>query len=150
MTDLRSGGSAPLPRSTLGNVAALAGVSPKTASRALNDHPGVSAPTRQRVQEAARMLRFRPNALARELRTGAVSRGVGLVIADLANPFYSRLAAAAEQEFRSAGLELFLASTDEDPGREQEVVRTMLDRRVRALLVVPAAEDHSYLESEKS
>lgn len=150
MTDLRSGGSAPLPRSTLGNVAALAGVSPKTASRALNDHPGVSAPTRQRVQEAARMLRFRPNALARELRTGAVSRGVGLVIADLANPFYSRLAAAAEQELRSAALELFLASTDEDPGREQEVVRTMLDRRVRALLVVPAAEDHSYLESEKS
>lgn len=141
---------APPARSTLDDVAALAGVSAKTASRALNQHAGVSEATRKKVADAARMLRFRPNGLAKELRTGAVSSGVGLIIADLANPFFSQIASAAESVLRRNGLELFIGSTGEDAEREREVVRTMLERRVQALLVVPASDDHSYLQFEKS
>jgi LacI family transcriptional regulator len=96
------------------------------------------------------MLRFRPNGLAKDLRSGAVSSGVGLIIADLGNPFFSRLASAAEKELREHALGLFIASTDDDPEREREVVRTMLDRRVRALIVIPSATDHSYLQFEQS
>lgn len=136
------------PRARLRDVAALAGVSPKTASRALAGEANVSPERRARVMQAAKMLRFRPNRLAKELRTGAQSDAVSLVVADLSNPFYSAVAAAAEQVFRERGLDLFLGSTQEDSAREQSVLMSMLERRTRAVLIVPAAEDHSYLQFE--
>lgn len=140
----------PPERSTLSDVAALAGVSAKTASRALNGHPGVSPETRERVENAAVKLRFRPNLLAKELRTGATTRAVGLVVADISNPFFSQLAAAVEAELHDRGLELILGSTAENAEREREVVRSLLERRVRALLMVPASEDQRYLQFERA
>jgi LacI family transcriptional regulator len=143
-------GSSPQERSTLGDVAALAGVSAKTASRALNGHPGVSSETRERVEQAAIKLRFRPNGLAKELRTGGRSSAVGLVVADLSNPFFSRVAAAVEATVQPRGLELFIGSTGESPQRERDVVRSFLERRVQALLIVPSSDDHGYLQFEAS
>lgn len=137
-------------RATLSDVAALAGVSAKTASRALNGHPGVSADARERVEQAALKLRFRPNGLAKELRTGGVSSVVGLIVADISNPFFSRLAAAVEAALLPAGLELVIGSTGEDPQRERDLVRSFVERRTRALLVVPASDNHTYLQFEAS
>lgn len=139
---------APPPRSRLIDVAALAGTSIKTASRALSGSPNVAEATRARVVGAARRLHFRPNGLARELRSGAVSSAVGLVIGDLSNPYYSKVASAAERIFRQSNLELFIASTNEESDREKSIVRTMLERRVQALLIAPASSDHSYLLGE--
>jgi LacI family transcriptional regulator len=87
--------------------------------------------------------------MARELRAGLQSPTVGLLIGDVGNPFYSRLARGAEREFRTRGLQLMTASTDEDPQLEWSLAQEMLDRRVRALLVVPSSEDHRYLEAER-
>jgi LacI family transcriptional regulator len=95
------------------------------------------------------VLRFRPNRLARDLRTGAVSTAVGFVIGDLSNPFYAQIAAGAERVLREHGLELFIATSDEDPERERRVTLTMLERRIRALFVVPVAEEHAYLVPEQ-
>jgi LacI family transcriptional regulator len=72
------------------DVARLAGVSLKTASRVLNGEPHVAAATSEKVQLAARRLVFRPNGIARELRRGARSTAVGLIISDVGNPFYAR------------------------------------------------------------
>src|SRR3954447_15243607 len=139
----------PLPvRPRLRDVAARAGVSVKTASRVFNAYPSVSPQTAKRVLDAARELRFSPNGLARELRRGGVTSAVGLVVGDLANPFYSQIAAGAERVLREQGLELFLATSDEDAEHEERVIRILLERRVRALLMVPAAQDHAYLETE--
>lgn len=135
-------------RSTLAHVAALAGVSAKSVSRVFTDSTHVSETTRERVLAAARRLHFRPNTLARELRSGAVSRSVGLAIADLANPFYSQIAAGCEQVLRRRGLELVIASTGEDPVLERAVAESMIGRRVQALVLVPAGDDQSYLRSD--
>ncbi|MGA8112405.1 MAG: LacI family DNA-binding transcriptional regulator [Actinocatenispora sp.] len=136
-------------RPTLRQVAAEAGVSLKTASRVLNGHPHVTEATSERVRKAADRLGFRLNRIARELRTGATSTSVGLIISDLANPFYSRIARGADRVLRHAGLRLITASTDEDRGQERSLVEELLERRVRALLLVPSADDHGYLEVER-
>lgn len=130
-------------------MARLAGVSAKTVARAVNGEDNVRPETRERVSRAATALRFRPNRLARELRQGARTGAVGLVIGGLDNPFYSQVAAGVDRALREQHLELVIASTDDDPEREAAVVHAMLERRVRALLIVPASQDHSYLEGER-
>src|SRR3954466_13261564 len=97
-------------RPTLRQVAALSGVSLKTASRVLNGEQYVAEATAAKVQAAAAQLGFRRNAIARDLRSGARSSTVGLIIGDLANPFYSRIARGAERPLRAAGLQLITAS----------------------------------------
>lgn len=136
-------------RPTLREVAALSGVSLKTASRALNGEQYVSAETAAKVRAAAARLGFRHNAIARDLRAGARSSLVGLIITDLANPFYSRVARGAERTLREAGLQLISASSNEDPALEQTLVTEMLERRVIALLIVTSAGEHRYLDAER-
>ncbi|WP_410813379.1 LacI family DNA-binding transcriptional regulator [Micromonospora sp. 067-2] len=144
MTDDRPPG-----RPSLTQVAALSGVSVKTASRALGGEPRVAEQTRTRVQQAADQLGYRLNGVARELRRGAnTSTLVGLLTGDLANPFYSRLASGLERELRRHGLQLITASTDEDPEWESRLIDTLLERRVRALVIASAAAEHGHLASE--
>ncbi|MFI7483958.1 LacI family DNA-binding transcriptional regulator [Kocuria sp. M1R5S2] len=135
-------------RATTADVAGLAGVSLKTVSRVFTGSAGVSAGTRRKVQEAARELGFRPNYIARELRSGGISTDVGFVIGDLGNPFYSKVAAGVERVLSDRGLTMILAATEDEAGEEPRVVRAMLDRGVLALLLVPIADDHSYLRTD--
>ena len=139
---------ATLRRPTLTQVAALAGVSLKTASRALNREPNVAPSTGRRVQDAADLLGYRLNGIARELRRGATSALVGLVSGDLTNPFYSAVASGIERELRQHGLLLITANNDEDAVLERSLVEAFLERRVRALLIVPSADYHEYLAVE--
>ncbi|GAA0454338.1 LacI family transcriptional regulator [Paractinoplanes deccanensis] len=135
-------------RPTLTQVAQLAGVSLKTASRALNREPNVAPSTGRRVRDAADLLGYRLNGIARELRRGATSALVGLVSGDLANPFYSAVASGIERELRQHGLLLITANNDEDAALERSLVDAFLERRVRALLVIPSGSDHEYLSIE--
>ena len=137
----------PQERARLQDVAALAGVSIKTTSRILNCEKA-SAGATSKVLDAAKLLRYRPNGIARELRSGAISNGVGMIVSDLSNPFYSKMAYAAEEILAKEGFDLFIASTDEDPQREEGLVKRMLERRTQALLLVPSSPDHSYLKFE--
>jgi LacI family transcriptional regulator len=130
---------------TLSQVAALAGVSLKTASRALNSEPNVAEETGRRVRAAAEQLGYRLNGLARELRRGGTSALVGLISGDLANPFYSAVASGVERELRRHGLLLVTANNDEDVAQERHLVDVFLERRVRALLVVPSGGGQEYL-----
>lgn len=135
-------------RPTLRQVAAVAGVSIKTASRALRGEGYVATATAVRVHDAARQVGFRLNALASELRRGGLSNLVGLVTGDLANPFYASVAGGIERELRARGLQLVTASTDEDPVAEQELIDALLQRRVRALLIASSSTDHTHLADE--
>ncbi len=132
------------------DVAALAGVSLKTVSRVINEEPGVAEATNRRVGEAISELGFRRNDLARSLRQGRTSSTLGLVIEDVANPFYSAIAQAVEAAARARGFMLITASCEEDPRRERELVEALLRRRVDALLLVPASRDHGYLDPARS
>lgn len=136
-------------RATASDVARRAGVSPKTVYRVLSDAPHVTSETRARVLEAVTSLAFRPNGLARDLRAGGVSTTVGFVIGDVSNPFYASVASGVENALAKEGLTLLLAATADSSRQEPEVVAAVLERRVRALLLVPVADDHAYLEGER-
>jgi LacI family transcriptional regulator, galactose operon repressor len=115
----------------------------------MNGEQYVAEATATKVRAAAAQLGFRRNTIARELRSGARSSSVGLIIGDLANPFYSRIARGAERRLRPGGLQLISASTEEDPELEQVLVSDMLERRVSALLIVTSGSDHGYLDAER-
>ncbi|RFU85081.1 LacI family transcriptional regulator [Streptomyces triticagri] len=129
------------------DVAARAGVGLKTVSRVVNGEPGVTPDTERRVQEAIDALGFRRNDSARVLRKGRTA-SIGLVLEDLADPFYGPLSRAVEEVARAHGALLINGSSAEDPAREQELVLALCARRVDGLVVIPAGDDHRYLEPE--
>ncbi|GAA2443785.1 LacI family DNA-binding transcriptional regulator [Streptomyces lavendulocolor] len=134
-------------RPTMKDVAARAGVGLKTVSRVVNGEAGVTADTERRVQEAIEALGFRRNDSARVLRKGRTA-SVGLVLEDLADPFYGPLSRAVEEVARAHGALLINGSSAEDPDREQELALALCARRVDGLIVIPAGADHRYLEPE--
>ncbi|OEJ97383.1 LacI family DNA-binding transcriptional regulator [Streptomyces thermolilacinus] len=134
-------------RPTMKDVAARAGVGLKTVSRVVNGEPGVTPDTVRRVQEAIEALGFRRNDSARVLRKGRTA-SVGLVLEDLADPFYGPLSRAVEEVARAHGALLINGSSAEDPEREQELALALCARRVDGLIVIPAGDDHRYLEPE--
>lgn len=134
-------------RPTMKDVAARAGVGLKTVSRVVNEEPGVTEDTISRVQAAIEALGFRRNDSARLLRKGRTA-SIGLVLEDLADPFYSPLSRAVEDLARAHSTLLFTGSSAEDADREQELVLAFCARRVDGLVIVPASEDHRYLEPE--
>jgi LacI family transcriptional regulator len=129
------------------DVAETAGVSLKTVSRVINAEAGVAAATAERVTAAIGALGFQRNDLARSLRHGLSSSTLGLVIEDVANPFYSGIAQAVETAARQRGFLLITASAREDGERERELVTALVGRRVDALLIVPAAPDQGYVDA---
>lgn len=122
---------------TIRDVAQAAGVSVAVVSRVLNDGTGPVAPaTRQRVVNAIDELAYRPRAAARELN-GAGTTTIGLILADLINPFFARLADRVVWEARSRGVQVVLTTTQEDPHLEAESLETLLDRSVGGVIATP-------------
>lgn len=119
------------------DVAAQAGVSVATVSRVLNSHPSVSEEARTRVLAAVDALGYRPNAVARSLRT-AQTRTLGLVISDVLNPYFTELARFVEEEARALGYSVIIGNADERPDLQDHHIRTLIDRRIDGLLVSPA------------
>ncbi|MET8557130.1 LacI family DNA-binding transcriptional regulator [Streptomyces sp. NPDC004959] len=134
-------------RPTMKDVAARAGVGLKTVSRVVNDEPGVTPDTERRVREAIAALGFRRNDSARVLRKGRTA-SVGLILEDLADPFYGPLSRAVEEVARAHGALLINGSSAEDPERERELALALCARRVDGLVVIPAGDDHHYLQPE--
>jgi LacI family transcriptional regulator len=127
---------------TVKDVARRAGVHPSTVSRALSAGTDrVSADVVARVLAAAKEMSYRPNRLARALRVRE-SASVGMLIPDILNPAYPPIVRGAEDALRPAGLSVLLASTDNDPLRESEFIRLMLDRRVDGLLLATATRKY--------
>ncbi|MFD5338161.1 LacI family DNA-binding transcriptional regulator [Streptomyces hawaiiensis] len=138
-------------RPTLADVAREVGVSAKTVSRVLNEDGPASAETRQQVLAAVAKLGFQPNLMARNIRVGGPDTTVGLVIPDLANPFFGAVARSIEDTVRDRGLTLLMGSSADDPGRERSLTDKFLARRVSVLMVVPSVgADHSHLKTHRA
>jgi LacI family transcriptional regulator len=118
----------------LKDIARDLGVSVITASKALRGSKDISDETRKRVLARMREVNYQPNMTARALATGHSSI-IGLIVPDLVHPFFAELAKALGGALRRNNYGLILASSEEDPGIEQEEIRMMLARRVGALLI---------------
>jgi len=136
-------------RATLEDVARLAGVSSKTVSRVFTHRDLVAPETVDRVLAASKRLRFRPNPLARNLRRGGPTNTIGFIMGELNNPFYYKLAAGIERELAANGFSLVVATTDDTAEGEERVADALLGQRLGALLLIPVADDQSYLEGER-
>ncbi|SHG03374.1 LacI family DNA-binding transcriptional regulator [Streptoalloteichus hindustanus] len=132
----------------MNDVARLAGVSIKTVSRVVNDEAGVHPGTAERVLAAIEQLGFRSNVGARNLRRGSSTGTVGLILEDVANPFYSLLTRAVEEVARHHGRLVLTGSSDAEPARERDLALEFCARRVDGLLIVPTGLRHGYLVPE--
>jgi LacI family transcriptional regulator len=130
------------------DVAREAGVALKTVSRVVNDEPGVSTATAERVNRAIARLRYRRNDLARRLRSHAPTATIGLVVEDLTDPRSAAILGGVEDVVRELGWLVMAAGCGQDASREQQLVAAMVERQVDGLLVAPAADDHRYLRTE--
>ncbi len=143
-----SANNRPKSRVTLRDVAREAEVSIKTVSRVVNGESVVSPATAERVAEVAERLGYRPNELARSLK-GKASRTIGLIIADISNPFFADVCRAVERVARRRGYSVVLCASAEDVAAEREYVGVLTSRRVDGLLLVPAPDGQGYLEEEQ-
>lgn len=120
---------------TLHDVAREAGVSLATASRSLNGSSRkVAEAYRERVIAAAERLNYTPNLSAQAVARGS-SRTVALLVADIADPYFSTIASGVVAAADAAGLIVTMAATDRDPARELELVRTMRGQRPRVMIL---------------
>jgi DNA-binding LacI/PurR family transcriptional regulator len=116
-------------QATINDVARSAGVSKATVSKFLNRTHPVSVGTKAKIAAAIAELRFEPNRVAQGLSLRR-SHTIGLVVANIANPFYAELIRGAEDVAANRGYTLLLASTDGEPQRESGIVKALRQRQV--------------------
>ena len=130
---------------TIRDVARVSGVHVSTVSRTFSAAHLVNPDTRARVLAAADQLGYRPNRAARALSTRRTGN-LGLIVADIANPFFPPLVKAAQAQARERDYHLFIADTDERARVEEELVRSMAQQVDGALLVAPRLTNRAITE----
>lgn len=124
-------------RVSIKDVAKYAGVSTATVSHVINQTRFVSEETRQKVLDAIETLNYQPSAIARGLATNA-TQTIGLIVADITNPFFTAVARGVEDEINRHGYHTIFSNTDEDPEREDEYLRLLSARQIDGLIIAPA------------
>jgi LacI family transcriptional regulator len=124
-------------------------VSVGTVSNVLNRPDAVSPATRERVVAAITELGFVRNESARHLRAGR-SRTIGLVVLDIANPFFTDVARGVEDVAAAAGLAVMLCNSDDRAGREAAHLDVLTEQRVQGVLITPTAELSPHVEALRS
>jgi len=130
---------------TIRDVARLAGVSPATVSRVLNDNPEVGPEFVTRVQAAIAQLDYRPNVVARNLRRRATTV-IGVIISDVTNPFFTGMIRAVEDVAQAAGYSVVLANADEDLDKEIRYLEVAAAERMAGVVLSPASSRHTSVD----
>ena len=119
---------------TIKDIARMLGISVSTVSRALKDHPDISVETKEKVNEIARKLNYRPNALALGLKSSK-SNTIGVIIPEIVHFFFSSVISGIEDAAYEAGYNVMVCQTNEMYEREVMVAKALLDHRVEGILV---------------
>src|SRR5919198_3729987 len=126
-------------RVTIQDVATDAGVSAMTVSRVINDSPRVRADTRERVEASIARLGYVPNRLARGL-IQRKTHAFGVIVPDVANPFFTLVVRGVEQVAWRAGYHVILCDTQGDPERERGYIEDMIAFQVEGVLIAPVGD----------
>jgi LacI family transcriptional regulator len=124
---------------TIRDVARRAGVSATTVSHVINGTRTVNPHTAERVNQAIKELGYRPNALARSMRRGE-THTVGIILPDIANPFFGDLARWLEDELFEGGYSAIICNSDRDERKEARYLDVLLSRRVDGLVLIAASQ----------
>jgi LacI family transcriptional regulator len=130
----------------MADVAREAGVSSMTVSRVINEKGEVSEATRERVLAVIEELGYRPSGIARGLATQRTGT-LGLVVPDVANPFFADVARGVEHGAYAEGYNVFLCNTEEDPERELAVLKSLEEKRVDGLVLCSSRLEEAELRT---
>lgn len=117
------------------DIAKVAGVSPSTVSRALEDHPRIGAETKKRIQEIAKEMGFIPSTIAKSL-AAKKTWTIGMVLASISDPFMGRVVEGVEQAAIEVGFNVFISTSQNDRQREIAVIEMLQKRRVDGIIVI--------------
>ncbi len=131
------------------DVAREAGVSIATVSRVLNDVDVVNEETKKKVQDAIKKLGYRPNIVARSLKTQK-SRTIGIIIPDISNQFYPEIVRGAEDVANIYNYNIMLCNTDLDPEKEMEYLRVLKEKMVDGVIYMSNSLEPEIIELVKS
>jgi LacI family transcriptional regulator len=129
-------------RPSLHDVARMAGVSRSTVSRVLTGAANVSPEAVGAVRAATRKLGYRPDPIARAMRSGS-SGCIGMVVPEIGNPFFAELVEAIERELQAHDVELMITDSRDSVQNERRRIESLLDRRVDGLIVIPVESSSS-------
>ncbi len=131
---------------TIDDVATAAGVSKATVSRVLSGRfTDIRPETRRRVEDAIQALGYRPSAIARSLSSHRTF-AVGMLVSDVANPFYGDVIHGVEDQAIGAGYNVLLGNTNYDAARGLTLVRSLVDRRADGVLVMSSSVSDEWLD----
>lgn len=135
-------------QTTIVDIANQLGVSPSTVSRALNDHPSISAKTKQKVLVLAEKHSYQPNMLALSLlnkKTGII----GIVVPEITSYFFATVISGVQDMVSSAGYKLLICQSDESFEEEKKLLQDMSLLRVDGILISPTFRTNSFQHFEK-
>lgn len=124
---------------TMRDVARHAGVSVATVSRVINNNYPASKETKEKVQAAIRELSFSVNYTARSLKSNKTDM-IGILVPDIANPYFMAIAKGVESVVSAEGYKLVLASSDEDPQKELDILHSFLETRLEMTFLVTCGD----------
>ena len=131
--------------STIRDVAEEAGVSAMTVSRYFNEPEKLRPETRSEVERAIEKKQYVPHTPARSLVQGS-TKTISLVLADITNPFFTKISRAVEDTMQDRGYTLMLGNTDETPEKEERYLQTLIARRVDGVILSPAASSREHVK----
>lgn len=132
---------------TLSDIAQKTGFSVSTVSRVLHDNSNrykIREETKDAIRQAARDLGYTPNKIARGLRLNQTHQ-IGIIVADLANPFFATMVKSISKEARKSGYSIVVCDSDENSHIEQESLNTLLENRVDGLLIAAVGLERDHL-----
>jgi LacI family transcriptional regulator len=141
-----SGGAVKLEQTTITDVAEKAGVSVGTVSHVINRTRPVSDELRTRVLKVTEELDYRPNLVARGLRSKRTST-IGIIVSNLENPYYTEIVRAVQDSAVGSGHNVIICNSYEDPSIEEEEIVTLRSRQVDGLIIAPTESEHGLLAS---
>jgi LacI family transcriptional regulator len=135
-----------LSKLTIKDIAREAGVSTATISRVLNNSGYVSHDVKQQVLEVIKKNKYQPNAIARSLKQEK-SRSVGIVLPDMANPYFMKIARAIQHRCFEEGYHLLFIDTEENPEKEREALDFLSEKRIEALILAGTGANKDQIQA---
>jgi len=132
-------GLAPRAAVTIKDIAGALGLSHATVSRALADHPKISAATKASVREAARRMGYVPNGSAQNMRS-THGTAIGVIVPDIQNDFYASIAKIVADAAMERGFQLALSITEDNPERELKDLHSFVVSRAAGIIITPTSE----------
>lgn len=129
---------------TIKDVARLSGVSIATVSRVINEADNVNPDTKEKVMQVISKLNYKPNRIARGLKNNTTNT-IGIIVSNIANPFFMNVIREIEKKLKSAGYSLILGSSDDNQEKENEYIKLFNEKQIDGLIISSTGKNEDYL-----